>query len=340
MKFKEFNKYLAIAIVILLGIVFFYNLLPYLNAFFGAMILFFLFFPLYSLFTNKLKLSKGISAIIVIVITLLIIIVPLIFIVNSAATEINYITTHSDEILSKINIIDSKYPTLHIKETINKNLPAIVSFGGNLLMKQINSIAKILIVLFIMYCTLYYLFIAHKKIEQKIKDFLPFNKKNTITLVNSFRRVTMTVLISTGLISLIQGILLGLVFFLFGIKGAILWGIVAFIVSLLPVVGLPLIYVPFSIIYLVNQNYYVGFGVLILGIVVSLSDYLLRPLLQKRMGDIHPLISIIGVVIGISAFGFIGLIIGPLLITYLLLTYKMFMEEYIKKQKVSNHETK
>jgi len=331
MKFKEFNKYLAIAIVILLGIVFFYNLLPYLNAFFGAIILFFLFFPLYSWLTNKLKLSKEFSAIVIIVITLLIIIIPLIFVVNSAGSEIAYITTHSEQILSKINIIDAQYPTLHIKETITNNLPSIVSYGGNLLMKQINTLTKTLIILFMMYCILYYLFIAHKKIEQHIKNFLPFNKKNTNTLIINLRKVTMTVLISTGLISLIQGVLLGLVFYIFGIKGAILWGIVCFIVSLLPVVGMPLIYIPFFIVYLLNQNYYVGFGILICGIIISLSDYFLRPVIQKRMGNIHPLISIIGVIVGVSAFGFVGLIMGPLLIIYLILTYKMFIEEYIKR---------
>ena len=182
-----------------------------------------------------------------------------------------------------------------------------------------------------MYCILYYLFIYHEKVDSWIKKFLPFNKANSEKLVSNFRKVTMAVLISTGLISLIQGVLLGLVFFAFGIKGAILWGILAFIVSLLPVVGLPLIYIPFSIVYLANQNYYVAFGILICGALINLSEYFIRPILQKRIGDIHPLITIIGVIIGIAAFGFIGLIIGPLLITYLLLTYEMFMEEYVKK---------
>jgi len=330
MESKQFNKYLAITIVIILCIIFIFNFIPYLNALFGAVILFFLFFPLYKLFTNKFKLRKSISAIIIIIITLLIVVIPLIFVINAATNEVNYLTTHSDEVLSKINIIDAKYPTLHIKETINKNLPAIISFSGNQLVNQINSIIKIIIILFMMYCILYYLFIAHDKIEKKIKDFLPFNKVNSDKLVNNFRNVTMSVIISTGLISFIQGLLLGLVFFLFGIKGAILWGILAFIVSLLPVVGLPLIYVPFSIVYFINQNYYVGFGILILGALINLSEYFLRPAMQREFGDIHPLVSIIGLIIGISAFGFIGLVIGPLLITYILLTYKMFKEEYIK----------
>lgn len=331
MEYKQFNKYLAIIIVVILCIVFIYNLIPYLNAFFGALILFFLFYPLYKLFTNKLKLGKVLSAALVIVITLLLIIIPLIFIINSASNEISYLTTNSGDIFSKINIIDAKYPTLHIKETINNNLPSIATFGSNLLINQINNIIKIVIILFIMYCVLYYLFISHEDLERRIKDFLPFNKQNSDKLVNNFRKVTMSILISTGLISLIQGVLLGLVFFAFGIKGAILWGILGFIVSLLPVVGLPLIYIPFSIVYLINQNYYVGFAILILGALINLSEYFIRPALQRRFGDIHPLISIIGLFVGISAFGFIGLIIGPLLITYLILTYQMFMEEYIKK---------
>jgi predicted PurR-regulated permease PerM len=331
MERKLFNKYLAISIVIILCAVFLYHLVPYLNAFFGAMILFFLFYPLYKLFTTKLKIGRAFSAILVIIITLIIIIVPLIFIVDSAGNEISYITTHQDEILSKIHVIDAKYPSFHIVETINKNLPSITTFGGNLLINQINSIIKIIIILFIMYCVLYYLFIRHELIEKSIKKLLPFNKINSDRLVSNFKKVTMSILISTGLIAIIQGVLLALVFFIFGIKGAIVWGIIGAVVSFLPFIGLAIIYIPFSIIYLLNQNYYVGIGVLILGGLISLSEYLIRPAMQKKMGDIHPLISIIGLFVGISAFGFIGIIMGPLLITYILLTYRMFMEEYIKK---------
>jgi len=331
MEQKQFNKYLAITIVIILCAIFLYHLRPYLNAFFGALILFFLFYPIYMFFITKLKIGKSLSAIIIIIITLIIIIVPLIFIINAASKEINYITNNSDELLSKIDIIDAKYPAIQIKETINTNLPTITTFGGKVLLTQINNIIKVIILLFIMYCTLYYLFIYQDSIQKRIKSFLPFNKVNTDKLVNNFKRVTMGILISTGLIAIIQGLLLGLSFFLFGIKGAILWGIVAAIFSFLPILGLSIIYIPFSIIYILNQNYLAGLGILICGVLISLSDNLIRPPLQKRFGDIHPLISIIGLFIGISAFGFIGIIIGPLLITYVLLTYKMFMQEYIKK---------
>jgi len=330
MERRLFNKYLAIIIVIILCAIFLYHLRPYLNAFFGALILFFLFYPIYKLFVVNFKIGKSFSAILIIILTLIIIIVPLIFIVNAASKEISYVTDNSEELLSKIDIIDAKYPAIHLKETINNNLPTITTFGGKVLINQINNIIKVIILLFIMYATLYYLFIYHDSIQKKVKDLLPFNKENSNRLVSNFRRVTMGILISTGLIAIIQGLLLGLSFFLFGVKGAILWGIVAAIFSFLPILGLTIIYIPFSVIYILNQNYLAGFGILICGALISLSDYLIRPPLQRRFGDIHPLISIIGLFIGISAFGFIGIIMGPLLITYVLLTYNMFMQEYIK----------
>ncbi|MEI8364426.1 MAG: AI-2E family transporter [archaeon] len=331
MEYKLFNRYFAITIVIILFIVFFYYLLPYINAFFGALILFFLFYPLYKLLTTKLKFGKVISAIIIIIITLIIVIVPTIFVIKSATNEINNIISNSDEILAKISVVDAKYPAFHITDTINKNLPEILSFGTDLLVNQINTIIQIIIILFIMYCLLYYLFLYHDVVEKRIKKFLPFNKANSDKLVSHFRKVTMAVLISSGLVGLIQGSLLGLMLFIFGVKGAILWGILGFIVSILPILDLGIIYISIAIVYFINQNYFVAFGILICGIIIGLSDYFLRPRFHKKFGDIHPLVSIIGVIVGIATFGFIGLIIGPLLITYLLLTYKMFMKEYVKK---------
>lgn len=327
-KQKTYNKYLAIIILLLLAAALIYFLLPFINAFFGALILFVLFYPLHKLFVEKLKINKSLSAIIVIVITLIIIIIPTIFILNTAYKEISNIDTKY--ISSKIATFDEMYPNLHIMAKINDNLPNIATWGGNLLIKEIGNIINILLIILIMYFVLYYLLVYNKRIGDTIKEHLPFSKKNSTKLYEEFKNITRTTIFSAGLIAIMQGGLLTLGFLFFGIKGAVLWGIIGAVISFLPVLGLPILYVPFSIIYLVNNNYFVGIGILIWGVIVSLSENFLRPTLQNKMGNIHPLISIIGVIIGIPAFGIVGIIIGPLLITYIILTYKMFMEEYIK----------
>ncbi|NCC71641.1 AI-2E family transporter [bacterium] len=134
---------------------------------------------------------------------------------------------------------------------------------------------------------------------------------------------------STGLVAIFQGVLLGLGFWFFNIEGAIFWGLLASILSFLPVLGVPLIWIPFSVVYFINENYFVAIGILVLGLIVNFSEYFVRPYLQKRIGNLHPLVSIIGIFIGLSAFGFVGIVIGPLIISYFVLTFKMFKEEHL-----------
>ena len=69
-----------------------------------------------------------------------------------------------------------------------------------------------------------------------------------------------------------------------------------------------------------------------IGLMISTIDNILRPIINKRFGRIHPVISIIGIYIGISQFGLVGLFIGPLLIAYLLLLWKLYKEEFFKKK--------
>jgi predicted PurR-regulated permease PerM len=141
--------------------------------------------------------------------------------------------------------------------------------------------------------------------------------------------VTYSVVISTGTIAVLQGALLGLAFYIFGLPGALLWGFVAAVLSFLPVVGPSLVWGPASLLMLLTQNYVAGIGILVFGLVLSNVDNFLRPLIQRQVGRMHPLVSLIGIFIGIPIFGILGLIIGPLMLSYFFLTLKMFREEYL-----------
>ena len=119
-------------------------------------------------------------------------------------------------------------------------------------------------------------------------------------------------------------------FAFFGIQGAFLWGSVAGILSFLPILGTSLIWIPASIVKFLQQDYVASIGIFATGILLILADNsFLRPVIQKKIGKIHPFQSLVGIVIGISLFGLVGVIFGPLLLVYLYLTIKMFSKEYI-----------
>jgi len=97
----------------------------------------------------------------------------------------------------------------------------------------------------------------------------------------------------------------------------------------LPLIGPPLIWIPAVIIKFLEGDYFSAGGILFFGIIISTSDNFIRPYLQRKIGRVHPLVSLIGFFIGIPLFGLFGIIIGPLLISYVILTIKMFKEEYV-----------
>jgi predicted PurR-regulated permease PerM len=326
---KRIKKILAFGLFGLISVFLAYALWPYVEAFFGAFIFFMLFHPLFDVLVEKLKWKPSISAIIVILISLLIIIIPLSFLVNTAIDQVIGVFQQRNHISTLIQELDNSFPSINFMDRLNQQISTIIEFMKNLFLSALTGFTNVVIGLIILYFLLYYLLIGHDDVKDRFVEILPFNKKNARKLFDEFKNITHSTIISTGLISIFQGLLIGLGFWFFHIPGAILWGIIAAILSFLPVLGTPIVWIPTSLVYLAQKNYYVGIGILIWGIIVSTVDNFIRPYLQNKVGKIHPLITLIGIFVGIPFFGLFGIIIGPLLLSYFLLILEMINEEYL-----------
>jgi predicted PurR-regulated permease PerM len=117
---------------------------------------------------------------------------------------------------------------------------------------------------------------------------------------------------------------------MFNLPGAFLWGFVGALASFIPFVGAPFIWIPTSVYLLLSGNLLGGLGFALLGTFISSIDNVVRPLIQKKVAQIHPFVSLLGIFVGFSLFGIIGIVLGPLLLSYFLLTLSMFKQEYIK----------
>jgi predicted PurR-regulated permease PerM len=146
--------------------------------------------------------------------------------------------------------------------------------------------------------------------------------------VKEFKNVTYSVLVCTGLVALIQAVPLALAFMYFGVPGAVFWGFVSFILACIPFVGVPVIWVPMAAVEALEGNYAAAAGIGAVGLLVFGIENL-RPLLQKRIGQIHPLISVLGLIVGLPYFGVMGVFIGPVVLSYAILAVKMYREEYV-----------
>jgi predicted PurR-regulated permease PerM len=127
-------------------------------------------------------------------------------------------------------------------------------------------------------------------------------------------------------------------YLIIGVKEPWFWFVVTCITAMLPVVGAALAYIPLTIIFFANGDTGKGIFMLIYGFgVIGTVDNVFRFTLAKKIGDVHPLVTVFGVIIGLSVFGFIGLIFGPLLISLFLLLLKIYSNEFITKQRELHH---
>ena len=131
-----------------------------------------------------------------------------------------------------------------------------------------------------------------------------------------------------ALVSFVQALITGITLWIFGVPDAAFWGMVTFFFAFIPVLGSPVVWVPAGVIQLSSGNTGQGAGILIIGAIIIVNiDNLLRIWLAKRMGDVHPLITLVGIVLGVPIFGILGLVIGPLLLSYFIVLMKVFERE-------------
>jgi predicted PurR-regulated permease PerM len=105
--------------------------------------------------------------------------------------------------------------------------------------------------------------------------------------------------------------------------------VVSFFLSFIPVLGTPLVWVPAGVILIAQEQMGKGIGILLFGAILVVNiDNVLRFALAKKLGDIHPLLTIVGIVLGVPVFGIVGIFIGPLIIVYFMLLVQVYLKEY------------
>ena len=160
--------------------------------------------------------------------------------------------------------------------------------------------------------------------------YIPFSRENTEKLGKRFKDVTVSTVVGTGVVAAIQGALVGLALWAAGLPNGLFWGVVTTALAILPVVGSGLVWGPAAIILLTQGR--TGAGVLMIiwgAVVVGGIDNFIRPLIYRRFSAIHPLITLIGAIGGVAKFGLLGLLIGPLALSYFFELIRMYRDEYL-----------
>jgi predicted PurR-regulated permease PerM len=189
--------------------------------------------------------------------------------------------------------------------------------------------ANFLTNLLLMFFVLYYMLVHGKKMENYLNDSIPLKDANREILGNETTLMIRANAIGIPLLAIIQGLVATLGYFIFGIADYGIWGFLTGVASLIPIVGTGLVWVPLTVYLFATNQMWQGVGLGIYSLVILTNiDYVARITVLRKIGDVHPLITIFGVIIGLSMFGFLGLVFGPLLISYFILLTKIYRNEF------------
>lgn len=303
-------------------------LAPYATGLLGIPVLYVAFQPLHDWLARRAA-AKMAAGLVVVVLVVLLVVVG-----GSFATLIVSEARSVPAMLSQSAMV-TRLSELHIGDVdvgarLAELSSKIVAWIGSSAFGFIGAASRVALNLTISCFGLFYLLLRPGETWDAVRPYIPVSASNTEKLRQRFRDVTASTLIGTGLSAVLHGVLMSLGFRLAGLPNALLWGVVTMVFSILPVLGSGLVWGPAAIWLLLDHRpgaavLLAVWGILIIGNI----DYVIRPMVSRRWAHIHPLVTLIGALVGVPYLGILGLLIGPLAVSYFFELIAMYREEYV-----------
>ncbi|WP_346238412.1 AI-2E family transporter [Niabella insulamsoli] len=328
---QRIKQILILAIILLLIVTVIKELVAFLPGLLGAVTLYVVSRKRYFQLVYEKKWKKGWTALGFIIFYLIVIGIPISLAITLISPKINAVLEDPNRILESakqtISVIQGKVGFNLISEnTLSNVVNKITAFVPKVLNSTLNLVSNLAIMLFI----LYYMFYNGAQIEKYLSKAVPLKRRNVKMLSDETKKVVIANALGIPLISVIQGIVATVGYVLFGVEDWGLYGFLTGVCAFFPVVGTMIVWVPVTIYMFATGDTLNASLLLLYHIVITGNvDYVARITLLKRIGDTHPVITIMGVLLGLSLFGFVGLVFGPLLLSYLIVLYDIYMNEFV-----------
>jgi len=329
---KDVKKVFAAGSVIILLALVFLLIKPIILPIITGLILSYIFFPLYRKINLYVK-NKTFAASLVCIIIILAIILVLIFTLPLVLRQISEIFLYSQKIEMQ-KFVSAVFPSASEQFIFQTSL-SLEKFTENIITGVRKSvidfafdIPTILLNLFVMSFVFFFSLRDAEKLKSFARGLSPLSEAKEKVIVNHFKDVTAAVIYGQIIVGIIQGLLAGLGFVIFGVKNALVLTVLAVFFSIIPFVGPGLIWIPVTIYLFSTSTSGIAIGFLLYNlIIVSVVDNILRSYIVSRKTKLSPAVVLVGMLGGIIPFGIIGLIIGPLLLAYLITLLEAYKDK-------------
>lgn len=322
------NKERAALVVFLLAVGVALTVAPYATGLLGAPVLYVIFAGFHRWLSRYIP--PAVAAIIVIFCAFLLIVIPGVWLIGMLLSQAQDIAASlvTSTVLKRLGTVQIGGFALG-PELAGIGRSLISWLGGNAI-GFIGSATHFTLDLLFAFFGLYYLLLSPDAAWHGVRPYIPFSNAHVDSLRERFRSVTMGTVVGTGLTALVQGVMIGAAFWLTGLSNPIFWGVVTVIFAMLPVVGSGMIFVP-GVVSLVLDGHTGGAVVLaVVGALAGQVHTLIGPAITRRYAEVHPMITLVGAIAGVTHFGLLGLLIGPLALSYFFELIRMYREEYLR----------
>ncbi len=325
----KINRYFFLGIIFVFAFLLYESLSQFFTAFLGAVI----FYVLSRKRMNRL-IKKGwkkpTAAVVVILISLLIIIVPIAIAGYLLYNKGKYYLANPDMLVESLQRVRAQIEHNYgINVISEQKIADLKTYATGAISRLLNESLNVFGNLTILYFFLYFMLISINRMEAAIVFFLPFQRSKIELFGKELVAQTFSNAIGVPAIAVAQGLIGFIGYSIAGVPEAGFWAVITAFASVIPVVGTAVVWVPITLyLFVINHTWQGGFmivwGILVLGI----TDNVVRFMLAKKMADVHPIITVLGVIMGVKYFGLTGLIFGPVLISYFLILLRIYYIEY------------
>ncbi|MGI4870466.1 MAG: AI-2E family transporter [Janthinobacterium lividum] len=325
---------LLIVTIVVLGLLSFYGLLQYLTAFLGAGILYVVLRPWFTALVHKRHWNRTLVTVLLLLFAIIVLVIPFFALSSLLIDRVTELAKHPDQILAAVQSVQRK---VGMQVTQENQVRQLLQQGAARVSQWIptlaSSVLSVIVIIGLMLFTMYYLFMQEEAFLAGVHRYLPFREKTMDELSESLKNNVNANVLGQGIVALVQGLLTGATLWVFGVPEWPFWTVIAFFMAFIPVLGTPLVWGPAAIYQFAQGHTNQGIGILVVGVVVIINiDNLLRIWMGKYMGDIHPWVTLVGLTLGVDIFGIVGLVIGPLLLSYFIVLMKVFARENMLMQ--------
>ncbi len=329
------SEYLiTLLLALLIGYLMYLVMAPFFVPVFWAVVFVILFYPYYSWLLRRVTERRWLASLIACTSIAIFLIVPMALVGAAVTNELLKVFLWAEEYVKEMSTRAHKSPIffvsyienflsqyidisgIDIRSFFANAVKQAANFAGEGLKGFIKNIGGFLFNIVLAFFTMYFLFKDGDSLFNIVKDLVPLSEPDKKKIINKNRGVISATINGGLLVGAVQGFLGGIAFWFLDLPTPVLWGFVMFLFSFLPSFGTAIIWVPAAIYLFIAGSYAKGVVLVLWGsLIIGLIDNFLRPIIVSERTNLHPLLLFFSILGAVNAFGFIGIIAGPLILS-------------------------